>query len=79
MAAPGLMSWELWEACSGPSSRQRRLSPTPATGRQDSLEGAPSLPQGPRPSWSLGSILFLSDSVQEPVRRPQNVEFGVGK
>lgn len=40
MAAPGLMSWELWEACSGPRSCQRRLSPTSATGREDSLEGA---------------------------------------
>lgn len=43
MAGPGLMPMELWEACPG----RRRLYPSPATGSQDTLEGAPSLPMGP--------------------------------
>lgn len=59
----------------GPSSHQRRLSPTPATGRQDILKEAPCPHQVLRPCQSPGSIfLFLSNSLQGPARKPQNAE-----
>lgn len=70
MAGPGLRPGELREASTGcllPSSA--------ATGRQDTLDGAPSSPPRPRPCQPPGSSsLFLSSSVQEPVRKPQNTE-----
>lgn len=47
MVAPGLMFPELWEACPGPSTHQKRLSPTLTTGRQDTMEGLPAHPKGP--------------------------------
>nr|KAF6480730.1 hypothetical protein HJG59_010580 [Molossus molossus] len=75
MEALGLMSLELWEACPGPSSHQRRLSPTPATGRQDILKEPPCPHQVLRPCQSPGPIfLFLSNSLQGPVRKPQNAK-----
>lgn len=75
MAAVGLMSLELLEACPGPSFHQRSLSPTPATGRQDILKEAPCPHQVLRPFQSPGSIhLFLNNSLQGPVRKPQNTE-----
>ena len=67
MAGPGLVPMKLREACSGSSAHPRRLCPTPATGRQNTLD--------PSPCQSPSSISwFLSDLVQGPVRKPQNAK-----